>query len=846
MKTTQLTDGFYWAGTLDPDLRVFDIIMQTEFGTTYNSYVLKTGGETVIFETSKEKRAEEYIETLKSLVDLQTVSMLVVNHTEPDHAGCVEKLLEINPGLKIVGSSGAINFLKEITNRDFTAVPVKTGDSITAGGCTLQFYSVPNLHWPDSMFTYIPEKSILVTCDVFGSHYSHEGITNENLPSREDYMKSLRYYFDCIFGPFKKDVLFAVDAIKDLDIKIIACGHGPVLTKNPREIVDIYKEWSTPPAPRAEKSIVIPYVSAYGYTARLAERVSEGAKAAGVHKVLLFDLVTANNDEVAAELGAADGALFGTPTIIGEALKPIWDLTTSIFAKTHGGKLASAFGSYGWSGEGVPHIMERLRQLKLKIYGDGLRVRFKPSPADLQTAFEFGYGFGLSVLAGEPVKSKKSGQRRQWRCLVCGEIIESNEAPESCPVCGVGAENFTEVESADVDFSSDARETFIIIGNGAAGLSAAAEIRKRNKSAEIEMISKENEITYNRPMLTKGILSDIAPVGLYVRPKLWYSDNKIRLTLGTAATAIDTSAKTVTLSGGEVKKYDKLLLASGAECFRPPLPGADKAGVFTIRSLEDVKNLREYLKNARSAVVIGGGPLGLEAAWELKKSGKTVSLVETFKRLMGRQLDEKASALLREAAEKSGLAVLTGAGVKEVSGDSAAKAVLLADGRELPADVVILSTGISPNVEIAKTAGIESGRFIKVNQKCETSAPGVYACGDCAEFEGVSFGLWSQALDMGRVAGINASGDTAVYTRPVPPVYFSGFGASVFSIGDLGSDPAKKYKTLEIDDPAKGAFEKLYFVNGRFVGGILFGDVSKSARLTEACLSGAPARSLLN
>ena len=407
MKTKKLKDNLYWVGNLDPELRIFDIIMNTEFGTSYNSYVLTAESETVLFETSKAKCFDEYIEKVKEITPIEKIDYLVVEHTEPDHTGSIEKLLEINPNIKIVGSAMAINFVKEITNAAFESITVKDGDTLTLSNKTLKFLSVPNLHWPDTIYTYIEEDQALVTCDSFGSHYSCDGITNDKIESQQDYMKALRYYFDCIMGPFKPYVLKAIEKIKDLDIDVICPGHGPVLIEEPRRIVDIYKEWSTVVNPNKKKTVVIPYVSAYGYTEIMAKEIGKGIKAAGDIDVKLFDMVYADNAEVMEEIGFADGILFGTPTIIGDALKPIWDITTSMFAGIHGGKIASAFGSYGWSGEGVPNIMMRLKQLKMKTYCEGYRVKFKPNEEQLKGCFDFGYGFGLSVLEGQIVDPRK-------------------------------------------------------------------------------------------------------------------------------------------------------------------------------------------------------------------------------------------------------------------------------------------------------------------------------------------------------------------------------------------------------------------------------------------------------
>ena len=177
--------------------------MYTEFGTTYNSYVLKTEDKTILFETAKAGFFDEYLEKLKEITDIESVDYLVVDHTEPDHAGSVERLLDINPNIKIVGTGCAINFLKNIVNRDFYSLAVKDNETLTIGGKTLKFLVVPNLHWPDTMYTWIEEDKVLITCDSFGSHYGFHGILRSKVTEEVDYWKATKYYFDCIIGPFK-------------------------------------------------------------------------------------------------------------------------------------------------------------------------------------------------------------------------------------------------------------------------------------------------------------------------------------------------------------------------------------------------------------------------------------------------------------------------------------------------------------------------------------------------------------------------------------------------------------------------------------------------------------------
>lgn len=400
MLTKKITDDFTWVGTLDPNLRVFDIVVETEFGTSYNSYLLQNSDKNVLFEASKERFFDDYIKTVEEIVPIKDIDYLVLNHTEPDHTGTIEKMLEMNPDMQVVASMGGINFLKEIVNKDFNAIAVKDGQEIDLGNRTMKFIMAPNLHWPDTMFTYIPEEQIMVTCDAFGCHYCDANVTNDDLDDKQQYLHEIAYYFDSILAPFRADVRKAIEKVKDLDIKYIATGHGPVIVENPQEVIDIYKNLAQDKNPNTRKTVIIPYVSAYGYTELLSEKIAEGIKSAGDIDVKIYDMNEEDESKVMEEIHYADGFLLGTPTMVGEAMKPIWDMVSGMNAKMYGGKLATAFGSYGWSGEGVPHIIGRLEQIKVKPFKDGLKFRFKPSDEEQKVAVEFGKEFGLTLLEG--------------------------------------------------------------------------------------------------------------------------------------------------------------------------------------------------------------------------------------------------------------------------------------------------------------------------------------------------------------------------------------------------------------------------------------------------------------
>ncbi len=830
-KALKLRENFYWAGILDDTLRVFDIIMYTEFGTTYNSYIYKAGDKTILFETVKEKFFDDYLKELKEIVDVTKIDYLVVNHTEPDHAGSVQRLLELNPQLKIIATPTAVSFLQNIVNGDFCSIAVKDEQEMKIGNITLRFLHVPNLHWPDTMYTYIEEEQALVTCDSFGSHYSFEDILVSRVTNQEDYWKATKYYFDCIIGPFKPFMLQALARVRELDVSMICTGHGPVLDADIDKMYNTYEEWCTVVNPNQKKTVVIPYVSAYGYTGQLAEQIAKGIEDSGDVDVRAYDMVTADQAKVLEELGFADGILLGTPTIVGEALKPIWDLTTSIFAGTHGGKLASAFGSYGWSGEGVPHMIERLKQLRMRVPDEGFRVRFKPGEVDLLNAYDYGYNFGCLLQDKENPK-KKSAKSTLVKCLVCGAVFDSSM--EICPVCGVGKENFVAVEAEDTTYRKDTENMYAIIGNGAAGISAAQAIRERDKTGSIYMISNEEYPAYNRPMLTKSLVAGLDAAQIAVQEPSWYEDNHVFQMLGKNVVSIDTQKKEIHTADGAKFKYTKLIYALGSECFIPPIAGADQPEVIAIRRLADTQKVAELLPQTKEAVVIGGGVLGLEAAWELKKAHCRVTVLELAPRLMGRQLDENAGEMIKAISEAQGITIHTGVQIEAIEGGGHVTGVRLGDGRVFPAQLVIVSCGVRANAAIAKEAGIETERAVVVNSRMETSAEDVYACGDCAQYQGVNYAIWPQAVEEGRVAGANAAGEALEYTTVPAALSFHGMNTALYSIGDNGSNPDLVYKTVEFKDTARKQYEKYYFRNNRLCGVILIGDVSRMAELTEA------------
>lgn len=412
-------------------------------------------------------------------------------------------------------------------------------------------------------------------------------------------------------------------------------------------------------------------------------------------------------------------------------------------------------------------------------------------------------------------------KKRMLRCVVCGAIFP--EGTEICPVCGMGPESFVPVDMEEITFRNNTENLYLILGGGVAALSAAEAIRARDNTGYIVMLTDEAFYPYNRPMLTKAFPAEDADA-LRIHPQSWYEENRIQLYTDMKIRALDTATREVFLENGMTFHYNRLIYALGARCFVPPVPGAQLAMCETIRSLADVRRIAGETADVRDAVVVGGGVLGLEAAWALKRAGLSVTVVEFADRLMPRQLDERASQWLEDRVEAQGVRIRTAAKTERILGDARVEGVRLADGATLDAQLVIFSTGVRANAELAREAGIAVDRAVIVDEKMRTSARNVFACGDCAEFEKTNLALWSEAEAQGRVAGANASDDDISYVPSPCPVALHAFEVGLYATGSM--DGEREERTFG------ESVEILYRRDGRLVGCILLGDTSRAVELT--------------
>lgn len=365
---------------------------------------------------------------------------------------------------------------------------------------------------------------------------------------------------------------------------------------------------------------------------------------------------------------------------------------------------------------------------------------------------------------------------------------------------------------------------YVIIGGSAAGFFAAKQIRKNDAEGEITVISAEGMAPYYRIKLTEAMGTGEKTADLLLQKPEYYSDNKVKLLLDKVVDFVDYAQKEVVFADGERLAYDKLLLATGANPFIPPYEGGKLAGVTSIRTAEDLDKLRDYFPNIKRVLVVGGGLLGLEAAYALRKQNFDVHVCEFADQLLIRQLDQETSELVRKSLEeKEGLHIHVGASLKEVHGDGRVTSVTLTNGQQMDCDAVVFSVGVRSNTTLAGDT-LKKDRGIQVNDRMETSEPNVWAAGDVAEYEGRTMGLWSAAMEMGKIAGENMSGGEAQYTSPLLFTNLQIGSVKMFSAGSHDGE-------MVCHEGKDGALAKFFFDDeDKLIGAILYQDTKLSGK----------------
>ena len=424
---------------------------------------------------------------------------------------------------------------------------------------------------------------------------------------------------------------------------------------------------------------------------------------------------------------------------------------------------------------------------------------------------------------------------RTWRCRVCGHLHDGDEPPDECPVCAAGAEEFEPADDlAAVAPVTAVAQRVVIVGGGVAALTAAEHARRAAPACEITLVAGEAGLPYYRLNLTRLLAGEVDEASLTMQPQAWFDEARITLRPG-EVTAIDREHHQVQLRDGGNLPYDRLVLCTGAHPFVPPITGVGRAGVLPFRTRADAHALLERARPGAPCVCIGGGLLGLEAAGALAKRGMRVTVVEGFGWLLPRQLAEPAGRLLERHLTGLGMAVRCGARVEEIAGDASVTGVRLASGEVLPADLVILSAGVRPNSHLARQSHLEVKSGVLVDDHMVTSDPAIYAAGDVAEHRGVVYGIWPAAYAQGAVAGTNAVGG-AVEFRGLPPSNrLKVLAMDVFSIGQAQA-PDGSFRVYE--RTAGDRYVRLVCRDGALVGANLYGDASLAGPVKDAIEGG--------
>jgi len=381
---------------------------------------------------------------------------------------------------------------------------------------------------------------------------------------------------------------------------------------------------------------------------------------------------------------------------------------------------------------------------------------------------------------------------------------------------------------------------YVIIGNGVAGTTAAEHLRKHDQEGDITMVTNEDLPFYYRIRLNEFISGDIEEGDLVAKRDEWYGERKINLRLGTRVVGGSADDKFVETDKGEKLAYDALLIATGSHSFVPPIAGSEKKGVFALRGVQDARDIRAWAGERNDVVLIGGGLLGLEAGNALAKLGKKVMVVEFFPRLLPRQLDVEGAKRLQVILEGMGFSFRLGAKTQEITGKDVLDGVLLEGGERLATEMVVISAGVRPNMELADSLGLEVDKGIKVDEHLRTNQPDVYAAGDVAEFRGMPYGIWPAALEQGKIAGANMAGENLRYEGTTMANSLKVVGIDLASAGNIDADGEFESKTIQDEK----VYKKIVIEANKVIGCIMLGDTKGFNRVTRAMAEGQDASSL--
>jgi nitrite reductase (NADH) large subunit len=370
---------------------------------------------------------------------------------------------------------------------------------------------------------------------------------------------------------------------------------------------------------------------------------------------------------------------------------------------------------------------------------------------------------------------------------------------------------------------------YLIVGNGVAGTTAAENIRKQDKKGNITIVTDEDLPFYWRIQLNEYISADITEEQLLAKKQDWYRDQNISLKLKTRIVGADAQKKVVVTKDKEELAYDRLLIATGSHSFIPPIKGSEKRGVFALRDVQDARDIAAFAKNIEDVILIGGGLLGLEAGNALRKLGKKIMVVEFFPRLLPRQLDVDGAERLQKILEGMGFSFRLGAKTQEITGDDKASGALLEGGETLSGQMVVISAGVRPNLELAEPLGLKTDKGVVVDERLQTNQPDIYAAGDVAEFRGMPYGIWPAAMEQGKIAGTNMAGVEATYNGTTMANTLKVVGVDLASAGNI--DAENEFESKVATD--ENQYKKIVLENNQIIGCIMLGDTKGFNEITK-------------
>ncbi len=813
-------------GVSDRDLRVFGKVALTEHGITYSSYLVQKENGYVLFGVVPENYADAWLDNIRKITGPEQIQWVVVFDAERAR-GSIRAILAENADVGIIAPYPVLYALRSMIPEGVSTVEIRTNRTLSLAGGQFQFLMLRDQFSNPALYVLDQEENCVYTADAFGSLYGESELPEDGAENSQ-WMTGMEAYCDEIRASKRPDTLQkAISLLEDNKINRICPMYGPEVQETLDEMMSYYKEQIAKPQKRDGKDakVAIAY-EGKNEMADLARAVAQGLNEAEIPDVTLYDLSEVDREEAIRALQKADVLLFGTSMSEGNVSKPLWDVVTSLRKEDCHKKMVSVFYQVNDKGDNVDLFRQYLQYLGFDLSLQDYFILGEMGEDEIRNAGNYGFGVGCSIR-----RIPNPRQPKLVRCLVCGEIFDASLG--RCPVCGVGLDQCVPVEEDEVSFAQDTDRTYLILGGGTAAINAADAIRSRDSTGKIIMVSQENYLPINRPMLTKDLsLIDEMPDELFVHTQDWYDERNIEMKLGESALSLDPEQKTVETTCGTIH-YDKLIFATGAECFIPPFEGWQKEGVMTIRHLTDSEKLKKYMDHSEKCVVIGGGVLGLEAANELMRAGLKVTVLEASPQIIGRQADADSAARMKKIMKKMGVECYEGVQIEAVLGDEKAEAVKLATGEVYPADFVVVSCGNRGNVKVAQDAGVNVERAIVVNQFMETNIPDIYACGDCCQYDGVNFQLWQEASSQGNIAGANAVGERAVYETETLGLNLEGFGTTLFAIGDPGKQDKVYHKVVTQDDVNKSQ-EQYWFTGHALQGAVLIGSPEKTTDVTTA------------